>query len=107
MQRIEAVKQNYARSQILRIMRTVKDYKQCDLVPILEVTPSYIAQVEKGNKSINDELLDKYLIHFGIERQSFDKVEKKVIKILFGKDVEMLKVVLLVVQMLLEAKQMV
>ena len=104
MQRIEGAKQNYARSQILRIMRTVEDYKQCDMVPILGVTPSYIAQVEKGHKTINDELLNKYLIHFGIERQAFEKVEKKVIKILFGKDVEMLKVVLLVVQMLLNAK---
>lgn len=58
-------------------MRVVKDYKQRDLVPILGVTPSYIAQVEKGNRNINDELIEKYLMHFGVERKAFDKVEKK------------------------------
>lgn len=103
MQSMDEVKQNYARSQILRIMRTVKDYKQCDMVPILGVTPSYVAQVEKGRKSINEELLEKYLVHFGVERQAFDKVEKKAIKILFGEKAEMLKVVLLVVEMLLKS----
>jgi len=104
MKRRVALKQNYARAQILRIMRTVKDYKQCDLVPILGVTASYIAQVEKGNKSINDELIEKYLVHFGVDRQAFDKVEKKAIRILFREKVEMLKVVLLVVEMLINSK---
>ena len=107
MQRVEDVKRNYARAEILRIMRTVKDYKQCDMVPVLGVSASYIAQIENGRKSVTDDFLAKYLAHFDVERQAFDKVEKKVIKILFGKEVEMLKIVLMVVEMLIQSKKQV
>lgn len=105
MKRIEEAKKKYARSQILRIMRTISDYKIYNMARILEVSDSYISQVETGNKTISDELVDKYLKYFKIERQDFDEVEERVVKILFEENVEMLEIVLLVVQMMLNAKK--
>lgn len=105
MRQLEDIQQTCARAEIIRIMRTVTEYKQHELSSTFGVSESFITQMEKARKKVNDEILEKYLVFFGVDRKSFDEVEKKAIEIIFGKKDKKLKLVLIVVEMMLNSKQ--
>ena len=99
------IKRDIARGQIFRITRILNDYNQSEMGEFLGISKSFISLIEKGKRSTNEVLLNKYLEHFQVERQTFDKVEKELKKILFGKEVDMIRVGFLVVEMLSKSKK--
>lgn len=105
MQSMEEFKRNVTIGQIFRITRIVNDYKMSDLAAFLGISKSAVSLIENARRGVNEKVLNKYLEHFGVERQAFDQVEREVTEILFGKEVDMMKVSFLVVRMLAEAKE--
>ena len=100
MQRMEDIKRNIARGQILRITRIALNYEQSEMVDLMGTTKSYISLIENAKRNANDSILNKYLECFGINRQTYEKVESEVAEILFREEVEMIRVAFLVVEML-------
>ena len=100
MQSMEEIKRNIARGQILRITRIALNFDQSEMAALLDTSKSYLSLFENAKRSINDNVLNKYLKCFGVESQVFEKVEREVIEILFSEEVEMIRVAFLVVGML-------
>lgn len=46
--------------EVLRLIRTIKGYKAKDLAQKLEISPSYLSQIEKGQKRPSYELIEKF-----------------------------------------------
>lgn len=46
--------------EALRLIRTIKGYKARDLAQKLAISPSYLSQIEKGQKRPSYELIEKF-----------------------------------------------
>lgn len=54
----------------LKLIRQFHDLKQCELAAQLEISKSYLCEIESGKKAINFELLEKYSEIFDISVSS-------------------------------------
>lgn len=55
--------------EVLKLIRTIKGYKAKDIAEKMNISPSYLSQVEKGVKKPSFEFLEKYAEAVG-ERSS-------------------------------------
>jgi transcriptional regulator with XRE-family HTH domain len=62
---------------VLRIIRIANDVTAQELAENLEVSPSYISQIEKGNRTPNFEFLKKYANYFEIPVSAILKAQEK------------------------------
>lgn len=53
-------------SEALRLLRVFHDLKQNELAERLEISRSYISELEKGSRTPSLEVIDKYSKEFGI-----------------------------------------
>ena len=57
-------------SEALRLIRVYHDLKQQDLAEKLEISKSYLSEIESGKKTPTIELIEKYASQFGIPASS-------------------------------------
>lgn len=57
-------------SEALRLIRVYHDLKQQDLAEKLEISKSYLSEIESGKKTPSIELINKYASQFGIPASS-------------------------------------
>lgn len=100
----EKVRRDIARGHILRITRIVLNLDQSEMAVLMETSKSYLSLLENAKRSVNDNVWNRYLEYFRVDRQVFEKVESEVIEILFNEDVNMIRVAYLVVGMLRTTK---
>lgn len=55
----------------LKLTRQFHRMKQVELAHRLEISPSYLSEIEKGKKTISVDLLDQYSRVFGIPIETF------------------------------------
>lgn len=56
--------------EALRLIRVFNDYKTADLAKELDVSPSYISEIENNHKTPSMDVLKKYAQHFGLSVSS-------------------------------------
>ena len=57
-------------SEALRLVRVYHDLKQHELAERLEISKSYLSEIESGKKTPTIELIEKYSKEFGIPASS-------------------------------------
>lgn len=57
-------------NEALRLVRIYSDYSQSDMARLLEVSKSYISEVESGKKGVSLQLLERYAEVLGIPLSS-------------------------------------
>lgn len=57
-------------SEALRLIRVYHDLKQQELAEKLEISKSYLSEIESGKKTPTIELIEKYASQFGIPASS-------------------------------------
>lgn len=57
-------------SEALRLIRVYHDLKQQELAERLEISKSYLSEIENGKKTPTIELIEKYASQFGIPASS-------------------------------------
>ena len=72
-------KENYSVGihDVLRIIRIANDLSANELAQRLDVTPSYISQIENGHRVPNMSLLKRYSELFGIPVSAIIRAEEK------------------------------
>ena len=53
--------------EALKMLRTIHDYKAKELAETLQISPSYLSEIENGKKSPSYELLEKYSSAFDVK----------------------------------------
>lgn len=66
MSRIKKTREKCDLGDVLRIIRIANDWTAQALAEKLEVSSSYISQIEKGNRTPNIEFLDKFARVFNV-----------------------------------------
>lgn len=69
---------------VLKRTRTIYNYKASEMSELLEISPSYLSEIENGKKQPSLELLEKYAKIYGIKLSSlillsenFDEAQKQ------------------------------
>ncbi|QQO09582.1 helix-turn-helix domain-containing protein [Breznakiella homolactica] len=82
----------------LRLLRVFNDMKSYELAEKLEISTSYLSEIEKGKKKISIELLDKYASVFGTTSSAlfafvkeYDKKDGKIRNIFRNKIIDVLQ----------------
>lgn len=52
--------------EALRLLRVFHDVKLIDLAKKLQVSPSYLSEIENGKQKINLDIIEKYAKFFGV-----------------------------------------
>ena len=71
--------------ETLKMFRTIHGYKAKDLAVLLDISPSYLSEIEGGKKNPNLELLEKYSETFNVKLSTLFLFTEKISDDTFGK----------------------
>lgn len=64
-------------NRILKNLRIAHDFSLKDLAEKLNVSPSFVSQIERGVKKPNDQMLEKYSKVFCVSKEALKSFEQK------------------------------
>ena len=92
----------FARSQIFRITRILKEQEQSEMANALCISKSMISLIENSKRSITPQIINKYIELFKVTEEEFIKTEEKVIDIILSEDGNFIEIAYVVAEMLLK-----
>lgn len=63
---------------VLKRMRIIYDYKAKDMSNLLDISPSYLSEIENGKKQPSLDLLQRYANVFGVKVSSLILLSEKI-----------------------------
>lgn len=80
-ERLDKMTLNAAAGEIFRITRVAYGYKLDEMATFLEISKSMLSLIEKGQRRVTKDILEKYLRFFEVEETKFEKTQEKVLNL--------------------------